>query len=1184
MKNNYHYEPLQSLIFVCRRAGLLLFAGTALLISGNVRADATAPAVTWQDRNSAEATQAVAKQFLDMLVLDPDQMKQDNLANRPEMVEISKLYHDGKYVEGMNRYFALFYDKLRHPEAHGINPADVDPASGGVANIGNYPPIMMPTENSKHDSWVNQTAVVAKDRAADIAAADQLLENKSGLGELGAPGSVDWNFGKKAKPGAPPDMQIPDASVFSGMAFTPLLEAYIITHDPKYLNKWVDYMDDWSLNSHYVEGVEPCFIGDSVSNSSLMATHMLTRLLQAVAVNSAPGKEGIPIRVMAEILMKRLNVFVLQGLIYTRSNTHNWTPGADGLAMALFYDEFKLAPALFTQARRRSVEDNAVTQNLRDGTENQEDPWYNGNYLTVASALPLIKSRATLPENQELPCVEEVRDDANWWPEIQDHLDEHITYRIHLRVGSDQWPIPFRGGDARNAAISEGNSGVNPVIFPKAWSDPTNMAILAATQPAKGAARGPGPSYTSDWYPYAGFNTARDGWEKTSGYGALFCSPMPSAYGAYRGLENNNTFGLNAYGQDLLIDDCTGHYMHVGSPLLVDQTPEFFNEGVYKVQGLPAHKVYEVSAWTDPSPFRWHSSDNFNLMEGVYSGPYADENTKPGPGAPPLPTDKTHFGMIPRGYGITDVSHDRLAMEVRKEKLWIITDRLTTPAAHEYTLDWMLPAAPSALPAFDPSQVAVDAKTRSVVTHAETTPITDRSGKEKPVPKVNLSMYQFTTAGLTYSTNVVPEPIKKSFHFMYGWLHVNIDWKGTGNQQVVSALLPRPSGSGAEADFKSIKQITGGKSAVGFEAVMPDGATVDYLASPDDGDTLTLGNVTVQGGNLLLSGDSGMALDCTSMTVGGKDVTPPGKDFEFSTAGGNVTFTPIYRPIEPVIVGPDRNVFTDSIDMTLTSKTPGVEIHYTLDGTTPTPQSPLYTKPVTLTESAVVKACAYRPGVKENPLTQTGTEATAVSLGVFTKQPPQETVSGGSAPGLQARYWQDDWKKLWFYLDDLKPQASQVAPGLFDLSFVPGDNPALGSAPAPRTKYYAVDYTGFLNVPQDGVYTFHAPREFVYPDIQSGYDLRVYVGDNIDPKTKENHGPLPWYPSTRLHALGNWSIALKKGAHSFRVVFIDYRTNAASRLNLAGVNDYVWTGSTPDLRISGPGLEPEPIPNGWLTH
>ena len=75
-----------------------------------------------------------------------------------------------------------------------------------------------------------------------------------------------------------------------------------------------------------------------------------------------------------------------------------------------------------------------------------------------------------------------------------------------------------------------------------------------------------------------------------------------------------------------------------------------------------------------------------------------------------------------------------------------------------------------------------------------------------------------------------------------------------------------------------------------------------------------------------------------------------------------------------------------------------------------------------------------------------------------------------------------------------------------------------------------------------------------------------------------------WYPATRLHALGTWSIGLKKGLQPIRIVFMDFRTNAAKLLNEPGVKDYIWTGCTPDLRISGGGLVNQPIPATWLRH
>ncbi len=58
-------------------------------------------------------------------------------------------------------------------------------------------------------------------------------------------------------------------------------------------------------------------------------------------------------------------------------------------------------------------------------------------------------------------------------------------------------------------------------------------------------------------------------------------------------------------------------------------------------------------------------------------------------------------------------------------------------------------------------------------------------------------------------------------------------------------------------------------------------------------------------------------------------------------------------------INPNGGTFTDSVQVALTTTTPGASIHYTIDGSAPTINSPTYSVPFKLTSSAMVKAQGF---------------------------------------------------------------------------------------------------------------------------------------------------------------------------------------------------------------------------------
>jgi hypothetical protein len=89
--------------------------------------------------------------------------------------------------------------------------------------------------------------------------------------------------------------------------------------------------------------------------------------------------------------------------------------------------------------------------------------------------------------------------------------------------------------------------------------------------------------------------------------------------------------------------------------------------------------------------------------------------------------------------------------------------------------------------------------------------------------------------------------------------------------------------------------------------------------------------------------------------------------------GATVEGTPPSPPSsQPIVAVPYINAkswtFNDSMVIGLECPTDGVKIYYTLDGSTPTVQSPPYRQPITLKSSTTVKAFAAKAGMRPSKI------------------------------------------------------------------------------------------------------------------------------------------------------------------------------------------------------------------------
>ena len=241
-----------------------------------------------------------------------------------------------------------------------------------------------------------------------------------------------------------------------------------------------------------------------------------------------------------------------------------------------------------------------------------------------------------------------------------------------------------------------------------------------------------------------------------------------------------------------------------------------------------------------------------------------------------------------------------------------------------------------------------------------------------------------------------------------------------------------------------------------------------------------------------------MALGCTGMSVRGKKIAVCGSDFEFTLPESSAAapkLDAIWRPMKPLKILPESDVFAGEQEITFACDEPGAVMTYTLDGSDPTPQSTRYAGPFTIDRSYVIKGRAYRPGVAANPSDMSSTHATPATYAKYTRQLYCEAENGDwRTPGVNYEYCEGYWKDLWLLADRQTAKEKGAVATLFDMSLIPARNKRLGDKLAPREHAYSFKYTGFLKVPEDGVYTIHAPREYVHPEQIAGYELQVYLG------------------------------------------------------------------------------------------
>ncbi len=227
---------------------------------------------------------------------------------------------------------------------------------------------------------------------------------------------------------------------------------------------------------------------------------------------------------------------------------------------------------------------------------------------------------------------------------------------------------------------------------------------------------------------------------------------------------------------------------------------------------------------------------------------------------------------------------------------------------------------------------------------------------------------------------------------------------------------------------------------------------------------------------------------------------------------------------DPPVIKPVSDIFIDSLEVAISTPRRHVELRYTTDGSEPNTKSPVVTGPITLKSSATVRARSFRDGKPVSPTAEARVRKVA----------PRPAETAKFEPGLRFEYFEGEWQALPDFRSLKAAKRGTIA--TFDISA------------RIRDEKYGFRYTGFVEVPTTGVYSF---------SISSDDGSRLYIGDQL---VVDNDG---------LHEIHEESghVALAAGRHAIRVDYFE-RTGGDGLVVL----------------MEGPGVTKQPIPASRLFH
>lgn len=201
----------------------------------------------------------------------------------------------------------------------------------------------------------------------------------------------------------------------------------------------------------------------------------------------------------------------------------------------------------------------------------------------------------------------------------------------------------------------------------------------------------------------------------------------------------------------------------------------------------------------------------------------------------------------------------------------------------------------------------------------------------------------------------------------------------------------------------------------------------------------------------------------------------------------------------------DFVAFTDKASLEFKTSRP-VKMVYTLDGSEPTPTSTAYTAPIEITETTTLKIASVLPSGKMSRVRTIQVEKQALA-------PAKEVEK--TTPGLTMQVFDG----MYLNVKDLEaakvqPKETKTIKSTFELR-----SQVKTSESMRGVKQYAAIATGYVNIPEDGVYYISSDLEEVW------IDGKLLVNNGGEVKRFSRHDS---------------SVALAKGLHEIKAVFLGH--------------------------------------------